>query len=122
MLILSLEDILKINEEVGYKCVDKGSVDFLISKITSLRISKDTKRNIAKVGANIWYYIITAHPFLDGNKRTATEALRLFLSLNNAHLNIPLNGIIYISLKIANKDISLEELMEFVYEKLEVKE
>ncbi len=118
--LLSKEDILAINKKLGYKCIDKGKVEFLISKLKSKKLSGNIKKNLSKIAAEIWFYIIISHPFEDGNKRTATEAMLLFLEINGAKLNISLSGIIYLSLKIANMDITIKELEKIIYEKLEV--
>jgi death-on-curing protein len=76
------------------------------------------KRDMAMAAATFWYEIIAQHPFLDGNKRTATEVMQFFLELNGFELKSPINGLIYISLKIANNDIRFNELDRWVYDKL----
>lgn len=118
--LISFEDIERIGKKLGYGIANKGAVEFLISKIKSTKPSDNPKRDIAKIAAYIWHGIIASHPLLDGNKRTATEAMRLFLVLNNADLDIPPNGLIYTSLKIANGDMALNQLMEFIYERIGV--
>ena len=81
-------------------------------------MSNDFKRDVAKAAATVWYYIIQNHVFVDGNKRTATEAAKLLCKINSFKLDFPPNGFIYISLKIANNDIKFQELVELLYKKL----
>jgi death-on-curing family protein len=119
--LISEEDIIAINENLGHQCLNEGSVKFLISKIKSMKLSGNKKKDLSKIAAHIWYYIIHNHPFVDGNKRTATESMLLFLELNKAYLKMMPNGLIYISLKIANSDITLQELERTIYNNLEVK-
>lgn len=45
-----------------------------------------------KAGA-ILYSLITFHPFVDGNKRTAFETTKLFLRLNGYELIAPKDGV-----------------------------
>jgi len=90
----------------------------MLAKIKSRRLTKDVKKNISTASAILWYEIITQHPFVDGNKRTAAESMKLLLELNNFELDIPMNGTIYISLKIANNDIAFNNLKQLIYEKL----
>ena len=118
IILPSIEEIIEINEKLGYNVVNRGALDFILAKIKSRKPSKDLKKNISFAAANLWYEIITQHPFLDGNKRTAAESMKHLIETNNFGLEIPMNGIIYISLKIANNDITFNNLIRIIYEKL----
>ena len=119
IIIPSIGDIICINKELEKNfSVNEGALDFMISKIKSRRQSKDRERDISKGAATIWYDIIINHPFIDGNKRTATESMLMFIDLNSYELKSPPNGLIYISLKLANNDISLNELVDWIYPRL----
>ena len=113
-----MEDIIEINKKIGGKVINRGALEFLIAKIESKHRDGEHKKQIAKIGAIIWMDIIRQHPFIDGNKRTATETLLLFLKKNNFILETPLAGRVYTSLKIANNEIGYEELVEWLYQKL----
>ena len=117
MIILSIEEIIEINKKFNGG-VKKGELEFILSKIKSYKLSGDTKRDIAKAAATLWYYIIQNHVFVDGNKRTATEAVKMLCKINFFELGLPPNGFIYISLKIANNDIKIQELIELICERL----
>ncbi|MEA3325241.1 MAG: type II toxin-antitoxin system death-on-curing family toxin [Euryarchaeota archaeon] len=108
-----------INKRLGGSVLNQGAVDFLITKIESTISKKDYRRQIATISAILWYEIVRGHPFVDGNKRTATETMKLFLKQNNFKLNTPLSGLVYISLKIANNEIVYSELIEWIYRRLE---
>src|SRR3989338_4691431 len=114
--LLSAEEIMEINR----KCnggAKKGDLDFIISKTRSLKIT-DIKKDAAKVAATIWYYIIQNHVFVDGNKRTATESIKQFCKINSFGLDIPQNGFVYVSLRIANNHIGFQELVDLIYQRL----
>jgi death-on-curing protein len=119
IIIPSSDDIITINRKLGGAILNPGSIDFLIAKIESKTQKKDYKRQIATISAIFWYEIIQSHSFIDGNKRTGTETMKLFMKQNNFRLNTLLGGLVYISLKIANNDISYPELIEWIYRRLE---
>ena len=94
-------------------------IGFIIAKIEAKVPKKDYKRQIATIAAIFWFEIIQGHPFVDGNKRTAKETMKLFLKKNGFKLNTPISGVVYISLKIANNEISYPELINWIEGKLE---
>ena len=118
IIVPLIDEIIEINEKLGYGVVNEGALDFILAKIKSRKPTTDVKKNVSTAAAVLWYEIITQHPFIDGNKRTATESMKLLLKLNNFKLDIPMNGVVYISLKIANNDIKFDKLKQFIYEKL----
>lgn len=119
IIILSVEDITEINRRLGIgTIINSGVLDFLISKIKSKYKDEEYKKQIAKISAILWIDLIQQHPFLDGNKRTATESVILFLKNNNFILETNIAGKVYISLKIANNEIKYEELINWIYKKL----
>ncbi len=119
IIIPSVDDVIGINKELEKNfSVNEGALDFMISRIKSRRLSLDRKKDIAKGAASFWHDIIVNHPFTDGNKRTATEAMLMFIELNDFKLESPPNGLIYMSLQLANNDISLNELVDWIYSRL----
>ena len=119
IIIPTSDDAIAINKRLGGSVLNRGAVDFLITKIESKISKKDYRRQIATISAILWYEIIRGHPFVDGNKRTATETMKLFLKQNSFKLNTPLSGLVYISLKIANNEIAHSELIEWIYRRIE---
>ena len=119
IIIPSSDDAIEINKRLGGSVLNQGAVDFLIAKIESKISKNDCRRQISTISAILWYEIIRGHPFVDGNKRTATETMKLFLKQNNFKLNTPLSGLVYISLKVANNEIAYPELIEWIYRRIE---
>lgn len=78
IIIPSIEEIIEINRQMGGKTINKGQLEYLITKIETKHKDRIHKKQIAKIAAIIWKDIIQNHPFLDGNKRTATESMALF--------------------------------------------
>ena len=81
IVYLSTEEIVAIHHEIiketgGYEgIISYGNLDFLVSQ---MQIPKD----IFRKAAILFYGILTSHPFLDGNKRTALESMKTFLFIN----------------------------------------
>lgn len=118
IVIPSIDEIIEINKKLGGSVINKSSLEFLIAKIESKYRDKDFKKQIAKIAAITWMHIIQQHSFLDANKRTATETVHLFLKKNGFMLETSTAGKVYMSLKIANNEISYEQLINWIYEKL----
>src|SRR3989338_2639271 len=115
ILVPTFEEIVEINKgtENG-RLLKETSLIHVVSRLEALRLSGDRKKDIIKAVAILWIEIIEGHPFLDGNKRTATESVKIFLSLNDFKLKTPENGLIYISLKIANNEMGFEKLTKWL--------
>ncbi len=121
IIIPSVELIIEINKRLGGSVINRSLLEFLIAKIESKYRDEDYKKQIAKVAAILWMDIIQSHPFLDGNKRTATETVMFFLEKNNFVLETPIAGKVYISLKLANHEMEYDELVKWIYGHIEAK-
>lgn len=119
IIIPSTDDIIALNEKLGGSVINRGAVDFIIARIEAKIPKKDYKRQIATIAAILWFEVIQGHPFVDGNKRTAAESMKLFLKKNDYKLNTTLGGLVYTSLKIANNEISYPELVDWIHARLE---
>lgn len=94
MATLTVERLIAINKLVGSDgvVVNSGNLDFISENVSH-------SQNPVKAAAVLLHDIISLHPFLDGNKRTAVVAMESYLELNN------------ISIKLKDK-----ELEKLVYE------
>ena len=64
----------------GY--LSKSNLEYLLGTVKDVGERLDRKRAIVKKTAFLLYNLIVLHPFLNGNKRTGYELVRLFLRLN----------------------------------------
>ena len=55
--------------------------------------------------AAIYRSIIVNHPFIDGNKRTATLTLGVFLANNGYYLDAPIEEVIEYALMVAKNEV-----------------
>ena len=118
IIVPSIEAIIEINKLLDGGVMNRGALEYLLTKIESKYEDEDYKRQVSKISAIFWMDIIRNHPFLDGNKRTATESVILFLGKNNFVLETTLAGKVYISLRLANNEMGYEELVKWIYEHL----
>lgn len=78
---LETEEIMRIHEDIiqesgGYSgMLSYSNLDFAVAQA---KLSKDLDR----AAATLFYGILTSHPFVDGNKRTATVSTETFLREN----------------------------------------
>lgn len=117
-IIPGIDEIIELNKNIGGSVLNRGILEFLITKIESKSSDKNPEMQVAKIAAILWLDIIQLHPFLDGNKRTATEAVLLFLDKNKYSLETPVSGKVYISLKLANNEMKYEDLVKWLHQKI----
>jgi death-on-curing family protein len=95
--ILFLDDILDINQKVCVVvkqksvCLDKIKVESVLGTAFYPGDYPFQYGGIAKVAGALCYFLIKAHAFMDGNKRTAALASTLFMKLNGYDLIYSLN-------------------------------
>lgn len=67
--------------------------------------------SIEERSANLLYFIIKNHPFIDGNKRIACLIFLLYLKLQNIEIKINENGLVALALLIAESDPKQKDMM-----------
>jgi len=67
--------------ESGY--LSRSNLEYLLDTVKDIGERLDRKRAIIKKAAFLLHNIIVLHPFVNGNKRTAYELVRLFLQANS---------------------------------------
>lgn len=102
----TIDEIIEINKRLGESgaLVNKGNLEFIIEKTKHAN-------GVVKKAAVVLYDIVTLHPFLDGNKRTAFHTMLYFLELNSRRF------------KYGHKDeIKIEKLLNRIARKIEKRE
>lgn len=61
--------------------------------------------------ANLLYFVIKDHPFIDGNKRIACFVFLLYLKLQNILLKLNHNGLVALALLVAESEPNQKDLM-----------
>ena len=97
-MIISKEDLLRINKGFGGNLRSDSSIDFAIE------MQENKKLGDYKKLAYLWRAILVDHPFSDGNKRTATFFALKFSEENKKQVDREL--IVHHALSIASKNIT----------------
>jgi death-on-curing protein len=66
--------------EHGY--ISRSNLEYLLDTVKDIGERLDRRQALTKKAAYLLYNIIVLHPFVNGNKRTGYDLVRLFLRLN----------------------------------------
>lgn len=118
----TLEAVLEVNkivcEEGGnpHQCLSTGKIESAISSAFYPGSYPFAHGGLAKVAGALCFYLVKAHAFLDGNKRTGALVAITFLNMHGLDLAYPLdedkniNGLAEIIDGCAASTLSQEEL------------
>ncbi len=93
---------------------DEGLLESALSQPFQTFEGKELYPTITQKAARYAFGIASNHPFIDGNKRTATATLGLFLRRNGYHFAPPHAKLLSMMLGVANGNITFEELAEWI--------
>ena len=66
--------------------LSKSNLEYLLEAVKSIGERLEKRKAIVKKATYLLHNLVTLHPFINGNKRTALELVRLFLRLNGYNL------------------------------------
>lgn len=93
----SANDILNLNEYIcnedsnPFHCFDIGKVESAIHSAFYPGSPPFVHGGIAKISGALCFYLLKAHAFMDGNKRTAAIASLVFMNKHGWDLEYPFN-------------------------------
>jgi death-on-curing protein len=125
MMYLDLDDILAIRDRVSAEYADRFEVmspNGLMSAIAAPRRSAfgaEAFPTLPEKAAALVYALVQNHPFWDGNKRIASEALQLFVSRNGTHLAADRPALKTFTSAIARGSLRDGELVAWVTDHIE---
>lgn len=70
--------------------------------------------SIIEKAARLGYGIVKNHPFLDGNKRTGTHAMLMFLAINNFNVEYMDEELINIIYSVADNSLSYADFVNWL--------
>lgn len=117
------EYILKAHEEAlsfggAEGVMDEGKIDFLCSYLRDRRLSGTRTDIIVKKAAFILHYIVTQHPFIDGNKRTGFAVSMQFIDLNGFLVKFTEDEMEKLLLNLANLQLDVLETEKWIKERI----
>ncbi len=95
---------------------DKGVSESAFNRARFRAMYEDP--DIAEVSADYWYGLVTTQGFMDGNKRTGANAAIHFLMKNGYILEVEHEEIYTVSMAIANKQMTPDELANWIRDNL----
>ena len=97
---------------------DEGLLLSALARPQNLLAYSEETPDISALAASLAYGIAKNHPFIDGNKRTALVVARTFLLLNGFSLEATQEEKYLTFLKLAEGNLSEEELAEWIRQKV----
>lgn len=104
--------------------LNRGSLEWVLEAIQYPLFGTDCYPTLAEKVAILAWTIIDGHVFYDGNKRTGMSALQAMTRLNGYQLNVTVEEIVQVALRIARgreDDYSFEEFVQWIRGKLILK-
>ena len=93
---------------------DEGMLDSSIKLPLQTFDDRELFPSIIDKATRLAYGLIKNHPFVDGNKRIATHAMLIFLSLNGIKLSYEDEEFIDIILKVASSHSNESDLYQWI--------
>ncbi len=95
---------------------DVGALESALARPQNLALYEEP--GIAALAATVAYGIARNHPFVDGNKRSAWVAARLFLRLNRAVLTFDKSEATILMQRLAAGELSEDEVATWLRERI----
>lgn len=105
---LTKETLININKKFTNAGIrSESEIDFIIYKVGSTR-------GINKKAATLLMEIVRRHPFIDGNKRTAFDAMMTFLELNGKKLDVGDTSKTNVTFWVVRPKTSIDEIATWI--------
>lgn len=120
MIKFSKEQVLKLHNQLidesggEYGIRDEGLLESALNTPFQSFDNRDLYVTTQAKAARLGYGIIKNHPFIDGNKRSGTHIMLLFLYFNNIELDYSQGELSDFILKIASGEAKYEDLLNWI--------
>ncbi|CAN5666896.1 type II toxin-antitoxin system death-on-curing family toxin [soil metagenome] len=99
---------------------DMGLLSSALARPQNLLAYSDETPDISAFAAAYAFGVAKNHPFIDGNKRTALVVMRTFLQFNGYNFNTTQEDKYLTFLKLAEGNLSEEELVNWIRKRIEI--
>ena len=107
-----------IMNSMGSSCLGllyPGGLPYCVDTARDIRRSSVLRRTLSEMAAYYIWCLITNHPFVDGNKRTAFQTAEVFLRANGFSLSqLEPDEVVSTLLRVATGEVSVAELTDWV--------
>ena len=118
-LFLTLGEILEIHRgqieryggELGLR--DQGLLESAVAMPAAGMRGQFFHKDLFEMAAAYAFYIVSNHPFVDGNKRAGAEAALVFLEMNGVEVDASEDDLVAVTLAVAEGRAGKAEVAEF---------
>ncbi|MBC7098764.1 type II toxin-antitoxin system death-on-curing family toxin [Candidatus Bipolaricaulota bacterium] len=120
MRYLTTDEVILIHERVLEKFGGAGGLrdwrllDSAVQRPKATFEGKELYPNLFAKAAALGHSLVLNHPFVDGNKRTAWEAMKRFLGENGVRLRAGTEEIVELMLRIEDKSLGVEQIAKWL--------
>lgn len=93
---------------------DWGLLDSAVNRPRAAFEGKELYPNLFTKAAALGHSLVLNHPFADGNKRTAWEAMHTMVEENGCSLKAETEEIVELMLRIEDKSLGVEHIAEWL--------
>jgi|LZCG01.1.fsa_nt_gb death-on-curing protein len=117
---LETDEVLLIHERILDKFCgagglrDWGLLDSAVNRPRATFEGRELYPNIFTKAAALGHSLVLNHPFVDGNKRTAWEAIHTFIEENGYSLQVKGDEIVKLMLRIEDKSLGVKQIAEWL--------
>ena len=117
---LSIEDVEwaheRILEATGGERGDlaRANLEFVLEAVKDIGLDLDFEKSIVKKAAFFLHNLVTRHPFVNGNKRTAIEVAKAFLELNGHSLRAGTEQMVTMVTRVGSGETSLDQVGDWI--------
>ena len=95
---------------------DEGMLESAMNAPFQSFAGEEVYPSLQPKAARLCFGLVKNHPFIDGNKRTGTHAMLVFLALNGIELDYTQEELSGVILSLAAGEIGHGELLRWVFE------
>ena len=114
LLMLHSQLIAEIGGVDGLR--DEGMLESAMNAPFQSFAGEEVYLSLQQKAARLCFGLVKNHPFIDGNKRTGTHAMLVFLALNGIELDYTQEELSGVILSLAAGEIGHSELLRWVIE------
>ena len=122
--MIQIEEVEKIHDILvekfgGAKGIrDRGTLESAIGRPFQTFDGRDLYPNPVDKAAAIFESLISNHPFVDGNKRTAYVLMRLILKVNKLDISVGQNEKYQFVIKASKGELSFDNIRDWIKENI----
>ena len=96
---------------------DWGLLDSAVNRVHATFDGKDLYPDLFTKAGALGHSLVLNHPFVDGNKRTAWEAMHTLIEENEHSLHAEHDEIVELMLRIEDKTLKVEQIAAWLWER-----